>query len=182
MALISQIEPDQITAGDYIQWNRTLSDYPAGTWTLSYVLINASNKISFTAAASGTDHLVTLAAATSANYSAGEYSWQAYVTSGAQRITIGSGTITIKPNFATAATLDNRSHVKKVLDAVEALIEGNASKEHNEMRIGNRMLKLVPKEELLVMRDRYKAMYLAELRAEDIAKGLGTKNKIQVRF
>ena len=66
MASIPTTEPETITAGDSLTWKRTLADYPAGTWTLKYRLINADGKIDITATASGTDHLVSVEPATSA--------------------------------------------------------------------------------------------------------------------
>ena len=70
MASIPTTEPETITAGDSLTWKRTLADYPAGTWTLKYRLINADGKIDLTATASGTDHLVSVAPDTSAVYTA----------------------------------------------------------------------------------------------------------------
>jgi hypothetical protein len=182
MTAIAEKEPLEITAGDYIQWKRVLSDYPAGTWTLSYALINATDKITITAANSGGDHLVTLAAATSADYTPGEYKWQAYVTSGSQRITVASGTITIKPDFSSASALDNRTHVKKTLDAIEAVIEGRASQDQQEYSIANRSLKRTPLADLLMLRDKYRGYYLSEQNAENIRNGFGGKNRILVRI
>lgn len=179
---ISNIEPSIITAGDTISWRRSLADYPAPTWVLTYALVNAAGKISITAAADGTDHLVSVAAATTAGYTAGTYRWQAYVTNGSQRVTVGSGEVTIKPNFAAATTLDSRSHVKKVLDAIEAVIEGRASIDQEEYTIANRSLKRTPIAELLRLRQHYKTFYVQEQNAEKVAQGLFGKNKIYTRF
>ena len=179
---IANQEPNLICAGDLIQWRKSLSLYPAGTWTLSYTLINAHNKIDITATASGTDHLVNVAAATSATWPPGTYKVQGYVTNGSQRFTITQDEITIKPNFAAASTLDTRSHVKKVLEALEAVLEGKATSDQMEYSIGGRSIKRMPITDLMVWRDKYRAQYLSEQRAEGLAKGLGGKNMILVRL
>ena len=75
MASTPTTEPAAITAGDSFTWQKTLADYPAGTWTLKYRFINAAGKIDITATASGTDHLVSVTPTTSAAYTAGDYTW-----------------------------------------------------------------------------------------------------------
>jgi hypothetical protein len=81
MADIPTIEPSSANAGDTWRWTRTLADYPASAgWALSYTLINAAAKITINATASGDDHAVTVAAATTGGYAAGTYDWRARVT------------------------------------------------------------------------------------------------------
>lgn len=182
MVDIPTTEPEKITAGDYIQWSKTLADYPAPTWVLSYVLINSAAKITLTAAASGTDHLVTIAAATSAAYTAGTYKYQAYVTSGAQRYSLDPGEIVINPNYSAATTLDTRTDNKKTLDAIVAVILGRASQDQQEYTIGNRSLKRTPMADLLTLRREYEALVRKEEDDASVAAGGVRKNKILVRF
>lgn len=183
-AEIPNREPSQITAGDTVQWTRTdLSDYlPADGWALSYVLINSAAKITISATTSGTGYAVTVSAATSAAYTAGKYKWQAYVTNSgtSQRKTVDSGEIEIKPNFSSQTTYDSRSHVKKVLDAIDAVIENRASLDQESYEIMGRSLKRTPLNDLLKLRNEYAAKYLAEQNAENLANGKGAKNKIKV--
>lgn len=179
---IPTTEPTEVTAGDTVKWTRTLSDYPAGTWTLSYTLINAASKIAITASASGTDHLVSVTPATSAAWSAGLYDWQAYVTDGTDRYQVDSGRITVNANYAGATTLDDRSHVKKTLDAIEAVIEGRASQAQQSYTINGRSLTRIPLSELYEFRKQYQAEYAAELQAERIANGMGSGRRVLLRF
>ncbi len=177
------IEPTEIVAGDFVTWTRTFSDYPAGTWVLTYTFINSTSKFSVTATASGTDHLVSILAATTAAYTAGVYRWQAYATSGVQRITVGSGETTVKANFATQTTIETRSQAKQTYDAIEAEILARASGGMTqEYTIGNRSLKKCPMSDLIVLRDKYRALVLSEQNAERIAAGLGGKNRLLVRI
>jgi len=175
-------EPTEVTAGDTVKWTRTLSDYPAGTWTLSYTLVNSASKITITASASGTDHLVSVTPATSAAWSAGLYDWQAYVTDGTDRYQVDSGRLTIHANYAGVTTLDDRSHVKKTLDAIEAVIEGRASQSQQSYTINGRSLTRIPLAELYEFRKQYKAEYAAELQAERIANGMGSGRRVLLRF
>lgn len=179
-------EPSLVTAGDTIQWARQdLSDYlPADGWALSYVLINSAAKITIAATTSGTGYAVTVSAATSAAYTAGVYSWQAYVTNSgtSQRVKVDSGHIEILPNFAALSTYDARTHAKKVLDAIEAVIEGRASVDQESYAIMGRQLRRTPMADLLKLRDRYRTLYLAEVNAENAKNGKGRKNRIKVRF
>ncbi len=181
-AAIPTIEPESVTAGDLIQWTRSISDYPAGTWLLTYALVNATDKITITAGASGTDHAVSVSSANSALWKAGLYSWQAYLTSGSDRVTIGSGTIQIKPNFATAAVLDNRSQARRILDAITATIENRASLDQQSYEIQGRKLARTPIADLILLQEKYARIVRTEENAERIAQGKKTKNKLYVRF
>lgn len=184
MSTIPDIEPTSLRAGDTIQWSRSLADYPASSWTLSYTLINAAAKITFTAAASGTDYLVTVAAATSANYAAGWYDWQAVVTKGTEKHTVGFGRLEILPNLAGATTYDNRSHAQVMLDAIESTLEGKASNDQLDLlsaTFGNHTFTRNP-EFLLKYRDRYRSEVNAERQAARLRQGLGSSNRISVRL
>lgn len=177
-------EPSLFTAGDSIQWTKSVPDFPATAGnTLSYALINAANKIEFDAVQSGSDYQVSLPSSTTSGYEPGEYKWQSYITDNADnRTQVGEGTIKIVPNFADLTTYDARGHVKKVLDAIEAVIEGRATKDQQEYQIANRRLWLSPIADLILLRDKYRTEYKRMLNAERIKNGLGSKNKILVRF
>ena len=158
---------------------------------LSYALVldktadtsSTSDLIEITASASGDDHLVELAAADTANYTAGTYHWQAYVTKSTERYTVDSGTIKILPNFAAATSgIDRRSHVKKVLDALEAMLERRATKDQGSIVIAGEILAKMPIQRVLEFYNQYKAAYQRELMAERIANGLGSGRDIYVRF
>lgn len=155
--------PDVVFAGDLLQWTRDLDDYPASTWTLAYTLSNSSEKVSITASASGDTHSVSVAAAATGAYKAGRYRWFARVTNGSSVHTVEDGWIVILPD-PTKKT-DWRSHARKMLDAIEAALEGAASKD--QLNLLNYSLGVVnvsrDRELLWKARDRY----LRELNNED---------------
>ncbi len=179
---IPTTEPTKFTAGDTVQWQKSLPDYPASSWVLSYVLINGVSKKTVAAVASGDDHLISIPAPTSAGYPAGTYSWQAYVTMGAYRVTVGRGSIEVIPNFSGETTFDGRGHVKRTLDAIEAVIENRASLDQEEYTIQGRSLKRTPIGDLLKLRSFYRAEYAREQAAEKVGAGLGGRQKVMVRF
>lgn len=178
-------EPKELRAGDTWAWRREdLSDFPAPTWTLTYQLKREAlgGNASIVASASGVNHAVSVAKAVTAAYASGSWQWQAYADDGTSRYMVDSGTINVLPDFAVAGNLDNRSHVKKTLDAIEAVIEGRASSDQQQYSIEGRSLTRIPIEELLVFRDKYKREYNMEIQAEAFRNGLGGKNRIVVRF
>jgi len=108
--VIDTKEPDEIIAGDTIKWKKSLSDYLASAgWSLTYVLLNAAGKITITSSADGSDHLISIDAATTAAYAAGLYDWSLTVSNGLERYTIGNGRIEVKPDPTQQTTFDGRS-------------------------------------------------------------------------
>lgn len=183
MTAIPTNEPQEVTAGDTVKWNRSFSDYPANDgWVLSYKLLNAAGKIEITAGASGADHAVNVAAATTAGWAAGSYNWQAYVTKAAERYVVDEGQMVVQANFATLNTLDSRSHNKKVLDSINAVIENRATLDQESYSIMGRALKRTPMADLLKLKDKYQALYNAEQNAENVRNGAAGKNRIKVQF
>lgn len=178
-------EPSSVVAGDTVAWRKTLSAYPAGEgWVLKYRLINAAGKIDITASASGDDHAVNETAATSAAWAAGAYAWQSYVEKGAERYTVETGSITIKPNLAAqAGGFDTRSTAKKTLDLLDAaLLQHGANAWTQEYEIAGRRMKFRSVAEFMALRDKMKAEVAREVAAERLAAGLGGGRKVYVRF
>lgn len=182
-ASVPTTEPTKIVAGDTLKWTKSLGDYPASTWTLSYDLVNSAGQIEITASADGDVHSVTVAASVTADYGAGTYAWQAYVTSGAERYSVGSGTVEIKTNYAAQGDgYDARSHVKQTLDALEATIKGKASSDQLASSVGGVSLSRMAPAELREWRSFYRAEYARELMEEKIEQGLGHSGKVRTRF
>lgn len=174
-------EPATINAGDTATWKKSLADYPASAgWVLIYTLVNTAQRITFTAAASGDDHLVTVLASTTAVWVAGGYEYRAVVTKALEAYTVASGRITISPVFSAA--VDARSQARRALEAVELTLEGRASSATAEYEIAGRKLKYIPIPELLQLRDRLRRDVAGEDAAASIAKGLGNPGRIFVRF
>ena len=182
-----ETEPTQIIAGDRAAWKRTDlgTDYAPASYSLKYsarLEDSGSTEIEITASESGSDYIVEVGQSTTAAYTAGVYHWQAYITrtSDSERVTVDSGTWEVIAN-RDAATSDPRNHVKKVLDAIESVIEGRASKDQESYSIQGRSLSRTPIADLVVLRDRYRAEWVREQRAERIKNNLGHSGVIKVR-
>lgn len=184
--------PETLRAGDTIAWDESLSDYPASDgWTLAFALrAKDLPPITITASTSGSDYAILITAPTSKAYKPGIYSWQAYVSKGTspdftEKYSIATGRIEILPNLTiVTAETDLRSHAKKVLDAIESLLEGKAlSGDAMSYSIGGRSISRMSPEELITWRSFYKTEYERELQAEAQANGLDINpNRIGIRF
>jgi hypothetical protein len=133
---IPEVEPTELRAGETWAWKRSLADYSATGWTLSYTLINAAGKITLTATATGTDHLISVPAVTTTgtggvtgtdSYTAGTYTLLGRVTDGTAVYAVHDGILEILPDLASAATYDTRSTAKQLLDALDAFLLDKAT-------------------------------------------------------
>ena len=172
--------PNEIAAGVTLDNPITLTAYPATDWTLSVVLRGAQS-IDLTATAEGETHIVRASAATTGAWSPGDYWFSIRVTDGTDVFEIENGTVRIVADLAQqAAGYDGRGHVEKVLDAIEAVIEGRASKDQERYRINNRELQRTPISELLTLRDKYRDE-ARRLRAAEKGQSL-LGRRVLVRF
>jgi hypothetical protein len=76
----------------------------------------------------------------------------------------------------------SKSHAVKMLDAIEAVLEGRITSDVEQYSIAGRQITKIPISELLILHDRYKAAVAQEKAAESIKLGLGNPNKVKVRF
>jgi hypothetical protein len=113
----------------------------------------------------------------------GSYRWEMFVTrvSDDARIRVSTGYWEVFPDL-TAGPIDNRSHAQIVLDAVEAVIEGTATKEQSSWSIAGRSLSLRTYEELRQIRADYMSEVNRERKEELQKQGKGGTNKILTRF
>jgi len=180
-------EPSQLVVGDRWAWKRSdlNNDYDNSLYTLSYSarLEDTGDEIEITASASGADYLVEVAAATTANHTPGRYWWQAYITrdSDSERVTIGNGLFDLQTN-RDQSLADPRSHAKKVLAAIEAVIEERATKDQESYTINGRTLSRTPITDLITLRDKYRQEVNGEEAAQKLAAGQGDPRKIGVRL
>ncbi len=183
MADIPTIEPASITAGSTAKWTKQLADYsPADGWVLSYSLFNASNQYDVTAADNGDGtFLVTISSTASSGYAPGDYSWQSFVTKGAERFDVECGDMVVHADPASGA-VDGRSHVKKTLDAINATIEGRATSAQLSYSVDGVSVSKMSLEELIAAKSQYEQWWREEQTANRLAKGLGNPGSIRVRI
>lgn len=177
------MEPSQLRAGDTWKWTAEGGDYPATAgWTCTYYFKNAKQAWSATGVAAGADYAITVDTTASGAVQSGLYNWARVMTKALERYTVAQGTVNVLPTFANAGVLDLRSDARRRLEAVEAVLDDVASFEQQEITIGTRTLRKMPRGELLVWRDRLRAMVNQEIYAERLRKGLPDGRNIQVRF
>lgn len=180
-------EPNELQLGDFWAWKRIdlSTDYPTASYSLSYEfnLVDGSTAANFTLTATESNDEYLIETSNTTSYTSGEYNWVAYITrsSDSARIKLTEGFTEIQENYATT-TSSVRSHAKKVLDAIEAVIENRATMDQSSMSIAGRSLSRLTIDELLQFRDRYKAEYLKEVKKARIKNRKDSGNTIKVRF
>lgn len=185
MIAISYGVPAQLRAGDTWTWKKNLPDYPPGSWTLRYSLRNASSKVNITATTSGSDYLVTVAAAASAAYAPGRYNWIAYVTGGAsEQYTVEQGSIDVLPNLSLDVTYDARTDARKVYDdlitAYKSYVGSNGMMAN--FSIAGKTVTFKSSAEFIQQIQFWARRVREEEAAEAVKKGFGNPNRVGVRF
>jgi hypothetical protein len=177
-------EPLQIRAGTTWEWERSFTDYPAPTWTLTYYLKNASAYISFAAAASGAAHLVTRTATQTQSYTAGKYDWEAQVSYSGSVYSVDRGRIEILPRFDSAAAVDARSNARKNLEAIDTLLLAYSAGNNLvlEYTIGDRTMRYRDAADLMKWRNYWAAEVEREEAANRLAAGLDSGYRILTRL
>lgn len=180
-------EPDCIVRGDTAKWIVDPgSDYPPGTWSLQFAFVTASTRVLKSGADNGDGRfLMHLTPADSLLLATpGLWFYQAKVTDGTDEYTIRKGRLEVIQEFESQASgFDARSHWKKVLDALESVLQGKASKDVLSYSIATRSLAKASWDELRSAYEWYAAKYQAELEKERIAQGRGgRRGRVLVRF
>jgi len=182
--LIPAAEPESFIAGDSVEWSLSLPDYLPTVWTASVVFVNASKQFG----ARGYDygdgtHRLRLEPAITALIPAGVYAWQRYVSTATDRLCIAQGSTRVSPNFATQSSgIDMRTHARRVLDAIEAVLENRASEDDSYVMIGATQITKLPHADLLALRSQYRREVANETSAERIALGLDSGRTVRVRM
>jgi hypothetical protein len=181
-------EPQELTAGDTVTWYRVVSDYPASDgWTLFYVL-RGTQTIKLTAATWQTaNYVVTVPAATTADWKPGLYSIEAYVTNVAgERHSVATWfpKTTIKPNPAAyvEGTATNLSFAQLTLAAVETALLALASRKVSSASVNGQSYAIQDVTKLIALRNRMREEVQSEQDAILFAAGLGGKKNILVQF
>lgn len=149
--------PQEFTAG--LTFSRLLVEncYPAPAWSLKLLLRGPGAYEIYSAPGDNGQHQLTATATDTAAWLAGTYSYSLRATDGTQVAEIDAGTLEIKPDLAaTAAGADQRGHVRRVLESIEAVIENRATMDQMRYKINNRELWRTPLADLLRLRTHYK--------------------------
>ena len=178
-----------IVAGNTINWKKTTlySDYPDSAYAIAYqATLNGTPGTSFTVSGSVTSEewIFSFTHTDSASITPGIYQWNLYVTKSAssERKVLDSGVWELVPNISTNTSIDVQSHARKVLTAIEAVIEGRASQDQMSYSIAGRSLSRMSIQDLLFFRDQYKAEWNKEKRLQRAKAGKGHDGQIITYF
>lgn len=175
--------PASVTRGDRWAWKLSsiASAYPSSAYTVKWIArleadAATDNEITVTATASGSDYLFEVAAAITVGYHLGAYRWQLVVIrdSDSERVVIDTGRTTVEADQDDVSG-DQRSHARRMLAAIESMLEGTASSDVQSYSIAGRSLSRYTRDELM----RFRAAYRAEVAAEN---GNGRASRVRTRF
>lgn len=190
---IASQEPTEFRAGMQLEWTRDFSvDFPADAgWALKYWFKKTGatpNNFAIDAVASGKQFAVTVLASVTNAYVAGDYTWVGVVTKGTEIREVDEGRMKILPRYDAAANLDDRSHPRKVLESIYAVIEGRATSVQRELvafTIGARSQTFdntESKTALLEFKSKYEWLVANEDARAAVARGEPNPRRIGVRF
>lgn len=158
--------PGSLIAGDAWAWRADgfAAVYPAPDYSLAYHLAARCGGAVFTAAATadGDGFLVSVPATATACFAPGAWVWSLKVTrrSDGAAVTLATGGLQVHANPVSGA--DRRTQARRLLDAVNAVLERRAGKDVDAYTIEGRSLTKIPFMELRQMRVRLMREVAAE--------------------
>lgn len=184
--------PANLIAGDTAEWSDTSADYPASDgWVMHHrftPLAATGTAFELTATADGDDHLTAAATTTTALWVPGVYSWARWVAKTValtpERYTLGSGSVTILANPASASPgYDARTPAKAALDACDEALRNYGSKAYlQSITLGDRSKTFRSPAEFLSFRSKLQAEVTREANLDRLRQGLPSKSQLLVRF
>jgi len=164
--------PSIISAGLTLSLTLRPSKYPAGAWSL-VLLLRGPASYNLASTAQGESHVLTASAAETSSWLPGLYSYSLRAKAGDNVVELENGQLQVNPDLATLdGTYDPRTQAQKILDAVEAVLEKRATSDVQRYTINNRELWRTPLEELIKLRDKYRAIVQRE-KAKKAGRPLG---------
>ena len=164
--------PATLRAGDTWKWATSHGEYPAGDgWDLT-TLFRGAVPLDVEGTADGDSWISTASAASTAQLSAGTYSWVARVSKDGESYTIGSGVVDVLPDLsAVGHDYDARTDAEKQLAASEAAITSLLSKTRTSVSFGDQSYTLQDIEKIKRVRDQLREQVASEKRKANGGKG-----------
>lgn len=178
--------PTAIVQGVSVAWTWSNADYlPADGWGLVYAFEGPSS-LDVAGVVEGDGFRVDLTTAQTAALLPGFYRWQAFVARAAptaERELVAAGALEVCLDLeASAATGQQKSFARRMVEALQAQLEGRATDGQSAMTINGRSISRIPILELEQALTRFES----KLRAEEaaLAQGAtpGKRRPIKVRF
>lgn len=182
------IEPQQIVVGDRVIWRKAglASDYPATSYTATYVARESSgggtHEFQVSGTVDGSDYLFTITSVASASFDIGHHHWQLEITrtSDSERVVVQTGSWDVITDLDN--NVDPRTHAETMVDKIETVLEGRADADVLSYSINGRSLSKIPPSELVEWRDYYRRQVVQEVRKESVRNGRAHSGTIKMRF
>ena len=180
-----------LSIGDSANWhdsawldNVARVELTSALWTLTYQLRGPS-QLSLTAVADGTGWRTSIGMAASATLLPGIYAWAAYLSRAQERVTIGTGSVTLVADLATIdGPLDARSVATRALADCEAALASfkSSNGKVKSYSIGSRQTEFHSLTELMALRNFWQQRVNKERANSAIANGRTNPRRLLVRF
>lgn len=177
--------PSAVYAGDSLLWEIGLENYPASDgWVLTYNFRKENGStIQFASTPNGANHYFSVSASITAGWTPGVYLGTSKVTRGVQSFTTWRGQIEILPDLSQQSdNYDTRSHAKKCLDAINAVLEGKATRDVMQTTIAGQSVGRMSWSEITAAKSYFQDLVDGESAAESAVNGLGNRRNILIRF
>ena len=186
--------PASLRAGTTVTWRDDSLVDPYGdplqstdSWVLTYYIrTNSASGLTATGSTYGTGWQFDLSTSDTAPLTKGDYFWQAIVSKGSTKHSVGRGSLEVLQSLAytgSVSSIQEKSQTQQDLEAIQSairtLISGGVIKEYS---IGGRSLKKYDLSDLMTLESRLKYQLMREQKAELIANGLGNPSAMYVRF
>lgn len=175
-----------IVQGETLNYIATLAEYPASAgWSLRLIMNPRAggSVVTVNSSASGDDHLIQVAAATTTAWAAGDYGFEVWAIKAAEQYRVDSGQLQVLPGLmAAAAGTDTRTAAAIGLANVQAMIRGTATSGVRRYRIAGRELERYDIAQLIELESKLKSEVQREQAAAAMAAGRPNPRKLQVRL
>ena len=180
--------PAELTAGSRWAWTRSdiTAAYGTSLYTLKFrfsLLEDPFTDYEITAGKVSAAHVVEVASADTAAYTAGAYTWTAVVVrdSDSEEVSVDTGFLSIKPDLG-ASPGDTRSYVYQVLTAIRATLLDSATKSQKRLVINGRELENRSHSELLGLEREFSKRWREEQRDIDRKAGRPAGSRVLVKM
>lgn len=176
---------ERLTLGDSLNFTTTVSGYSAASgWVLKYRLIPRASgtAIDITCTADGELHRATVAASTTAGWTAGTYTWASWVEKAGEKYSVANGSIQLLADPRTAtSTYDLRTDAQIALDQAKAALKAWTPTTKRYSIAGREMEFNTPGDIIKVIQF-WENEVAREANAAGMAAGLKNRRRIQVRL
>lgn len=145
--------PKVLVAGDTYVIQRTFADYSPSDGYTAVLYLRGIQVLKANSTTVNNSFQFTLTSSTTSTLAAGVYEYSVGVVLNGERVTVETGMVTIKADYATAGS--RISHIEKTLAAIEAVIEGRITDDVQNISIAGRSIQNIPILELMDLRGIY---------------------------